>query len=319
MKNKILVVGGGGYIGSACVDALIKADYEVLVFDNFSTGQKDKINQKAKVITGDLLNNQDLKNLDEVCKIENISAVIHFSAKKAVGESEINPTLYFQNNVVGSLNLFKIITERQIPKIIFSSTAAVYQESKEEKPLTEGDTLSPLSVYGQTKLMIEEVIQAYFRTGKIKNFSILRYFNVAGDAGLNFQEQNPQNVFPIIANKIKSETEFEIFGNDYSTKDGTCIRDYIHLKDLVAGHIKALESEKNGIYNLGTGEGYSVLDLVETFNEVLGKNIKVKNSPRRQGDPAVVLANSDKAKEELNWKPKHTLREMVEDTLRVYK
>lgn len=319
MKNKILVVGGGGYIGSACVDALIKADYEVLVFDNFSTGQKDKINQKAKVITGDLLNNQDLKNLDEVCKIENISAVIHFSAKKAVGESEINPTLYFQNNVVGSLNLFKIITERQIPKIIFSSTAAVYQESKEEKPLTEGDTLSPLSVYGQTKLIIEDTIQAYFRTKKIPHFSILRYFNVAGDAGLNFQEQNPQNVFPIIANKIKSETEFEIFGNDYSTKDGTCIRDYIHLKDLVAGHIKALESEKNGIYNLGTGEGYSVLDLVETFNEVLGKNIKVKNSPRRQGDPAVVLANSDKAKEELNWKPKHTLREMVEDTLRVYK
>lgn len=319
MKNKILVVGGGGYIGSACVDALVQENYEVIVFDNFSTGQKDKINQKAKVIAGDLLSSQDLKNLDEVCRIENISAVIHFSAKKAVGESEINPTLYFQNNVVGSLNLLKIITERQIPKIIFSSTAAVYQESKEEKPLTEGDTLSPLSVYGQTKLIIEDIIQAYFRTKKITHFSILRYFNVAGDAGLNFQEQNPQNVFPIIANKIKSETEFEIFGNDYNTKDGTCIRDYIHLKDLVTGHIKALESEKNGIYNLGTGEGYSVLDLVETFNEVLGKNIKVKNSPRRQGDPAVVLANANKAQTELNWKPKHTLREMVEDTLRVYK
>jgi len=318
MKNKILVVGGGGYIGSACVQALIQDNYEVTVFDNFSTGQREKINQEAKVIVGDLLKAEALENLDKVCAEENFSAVIHFSAKKAVGESELNPSFYFQNNVVGSLNLLKIISEREIPKIIFSSTAAVYKENESEAFLDENSALSPLSVYGQTKLMIEEAIQAFFRTGKIKQFSILRYFNVAGDMGLNFQEKNPQNVFPIIANKIKNNEEFSIFGNDYQTKDGTCVRDYIHLKDLVAGHISALKSEKSGIFNLGTGSGYSVLDLVEAFNEVLEKEIKVAYAPRRPGDPAVVVAKVEKAKQELNWEAKHSLKEMVEDTLRVY-
>ncbi len=314
--KKILVSGGAGYIGSACVKALLNEGNEVVVFDNFSTGQRDKIAVGAEIFSGDLNNPSDLKS---VCERYKFAAVMHFAAKKAVGESEEDPSLYFANNVIGSFNLLKVMEEFSIPQIVFSSTAAVYSPDATVDKLTESSTVAPISVYGTTKLMVEDMIKAYARTGKIKTFSILRYFNVAGDAGLNYQEQNPKNVFPILANKLRAGDLFEIFGDDYQTKDGTCLRDYIHLKDLVNGHLLALNSEKSGIYNLGTGTGYSVKELVSAFDLIASRELKVKISPRRPGDAPVVIADAALANRELNWYPSQTLQDMVEDTLRIYK
>lgn len=312
----ILVTGGAGYIGSACVEGLIKAGHQVTVFDDFSTGQQSKISNEAKVVSGSITDTQALEHLFSHNKFD---AVLHFAAKKAVGESEENPGLYFETNVVGSSNLLKTLVAHLVPKVVFSSTAAVYAPSEDGTLFTEESKTSPVSVYGTTKLMVEDMIQSYARTGKLKHFSILRYFNVAGDAGLDYREDNAQNVFPIIARTINSGEEFTILGTDYQTKDGTCVRDYIHLKDLVEAHIMALTSDKNGIYNLGTGAGYSVRELVEAFNQQLDAPLKVKECPRRAGDSPIVLADTKVAEKEWEWKPKHTLSEMVEDTLRVYK
>ncbi len=315
MKKTILVTGGAGYIGSAAVDSLVKSGHKVVVFDDFSTGQKDKVSSDAEIIEGCLSN---VDALDSLFQSFRYDAVMHFAAKKAVGESEINPSLYFKTNVVGSFNLLTMMEKYEVPQIIFSSTAAVYSPSETNNPINEKHPIAPISVYGTTKAMVENMIETYKRTGKIKQFSILRYFNVAGDVGLNFQEKNAQNVFPIIANKLNNKEPFEIFGTDYDTKDRTCVRDYIHLRDLIEGHLKALENEKNGIFNLGTSNGFSVRELVNAFEQVSGKLIKVVESPRRLGDPAVVIADSSLAKQELGWQAKYTLKDMVEDTLRVY-
>lgn len=315
MKKTILVVGGAGYIGSAAVDSLINNGHKVIVFDDFSTGQKDKISNDAEVLEGSLTN---LDVLDKVFQEYQFDAVMHFAAKKAVGESEINPSLYFKTNVIGSFNLLLMMEKYEVPQIIFSSTAAVYSPSLTNDSISERHPIAPISVYGTTKMIVENMIEAYARTGKIEQFSILRYFNVAGDVGLNYQEKNPQNVFPIIASKLNNNEPFEIFGTDYDTKDGTCVRDYIHLLDLIDGHVKALETEKSGVFNLGTSNGFSVRELVNAFEQVSGKLIKVVESPRRPGDPAVVVADSALAKQELGWEAKYTLKNMVEDTLRVY-
>lgn len=315
MKKSILVTGGAGYIGSAAVDSLVKSGFKVIIFDDFSTGQKNKISNEAEIIEGCLTS---IDALDNLFQSHRYDAVMHFAAKKAVGESEINPSLYFKTNVVGSFNLLTMMEKYEVPKIIFSSTAAVYSPSVTNNLINERHPIAPISVYGTTKMMVENMIETYARTGKIKQFSILRYFNVAGDAGLNFQEKNAQNVFPIIASKLNNNEVFEIFGTDYDTKDGTCIRDYIHLQDLIDGHVKALKNEKSGIFNLGTSNGFSVRELVNTFEQVSGKLIKVVESPRRLGDPAVVIADSTLANKELGWEAKCTLKDMVEDTLRVY-
>lgn len=311
MKKTILVTGGAGYIGSACVQALVRAGHKVTVLDDLSTGQRDKVSTEAEMIEGNIV---DLKILDSVCSERDFDTVIHFSAKKAVGESEINPSLYFRNNVTGSLNILEVMEKYQIPQIIFSSTASVYAPN-EGSLVTENSLTKPASVYGQTKLMAEEMIKSYVRTGKIKQFSILRYFNVAGDVGLAFKEKNAQNVFPIIAESLQTDTPFYIFGTDYDTKDGTCVRDYIHLEDLVQGHLLALQSEKNGVYNLGTGFGYTVRELVEMFERVSGKRINVVDFPRRPGDVAVVVASYEKINHELGWVPRLTLEDMVKSIL----
>ncbi len=315
MNKKVLVTGGAGYIGSACVQALIAAGHQAVVLDNFSTGQRDKVSAGAEVITGDLT---DRVCLQKVFAEHHFDAVMHFAAKKAVGESEADPAQYFYNNVVGSLNLLEAMSAASVPQLVFSSTAAVYASSPLGDSLTEASPLSPMSVYGLTKLMTEEAIQTYARLGKIRQFTTLRYFNVAGDAGLSYREDNAQNVFPILAKSVEEQLPFLVFGNDYTTKDGTGVRDYIHLADLAEAHLLALESEKSDTYNLGTGTGYSVLDLVNTFSLVTGEVVITHEAPRRAGDPDTVVADATKAKNELGWQPKKTLTEMVEDTWQVY-
>ena len=317
-KNKILVTGGAGYIGSATTQALCQQGFSVTVFDNLTAGQKEKVDRRAKLIKGDILNENDLKSVFEK---KDFDSVIHFAALKAVGESEEMPANYFKNNVSGLINILSAMEDNNVPQIIFSSSASVYAPSDNNKGVfTEEDSLGPISVYGQTKYISELIIQDFARTGKIESYALLRYFNVAGDAGLNFKEKNPQNVFPLIARAIAGKTEFNIFGDNYDTFDGTGIRDYIHLTDLVLAHISALKVNRNnsGAFNLGTSKGYSVKELVDAFTRISGKVVKAKIKPRRAGDPAIVLADPTKAKKELNWSTQKTLDDMVASTLAVY-
>lgn len=311
----ILVTGGAGYIGSAVVHSLIKAGYGVVIFDDLSTGQKSQVHAKAEFIQGDLL---DTKILNQLFSDYDFAAVIHSAGKKAVRESEAEPAKYFRNNVLGTLNLLDAMSKGQVPQLIFSSTASVYRSPKVDQPVSENDPLDPVSVYGQSKLMAEILIKDYARLGRLKRFVILRYFNVAGDVGLNYHEDKAENIFPILARALNQGETFNIFGNDFATKDGTGVRDYIHLSDLVDAHLKALTHTGQSILNLGTKTGYSVRELVTAFEKLSGKNIKVVEAPRRAGDPAIVIANASKAQVELNWQPTHNLDDMVRSVLAVY-
>jgi UDP-glucose 4-epimerase len=311
LKN-ILVTGGAAYIGSACVAALLKAGHTVTVFDDFSTGQRDKVPAGATIIKGDLT---DAAAINAALDGASFDAVLHFAAKKAVGESEANPSLYFSTNVVGSLHLLQAMERHRVPQLIFSSTAAVYQPPVSDEPVTETTPTKPVSVYGTTKLMVEEMIQSYARTGQLTQYTILRYFNVAGDAGLDYKEEQAQNVFPLLATAAKIGTPFPIFGTDYDTRDGTCVRDYIHLRDLVDAHVRALSSTHSATYNLGTGTGYTVRELVAMFEQVSGNKLTIVETDRRQGDAPSVTASAQEAQKDLNWQPHHTLEEMVRSTL----
>jgi len=314
MTKTVLVTGGAGYIGSACVAALLKAGHAVTVFDDFSTGQRDKVPAGATIIEGDLTNAAAIK---AACTSAAFDTVYHFAAKKAVGESEANPSLYFQTNVVGSMNLLQAMEQAQIHQIIFSSTAAVYAPPTSDTPITEVTPTAPASVYGTTKLMVEDMIRAYARTGKIKQYTILRYFNVAGDAGLDYKEVNAQNVFPLLAQAATTGQPFSIFGTDYDTRDGTCIRDYIHLIDLVDAHVRALDTSTSAIYNLGTGTGYTVRELLSAFTQA-GITIEAVPTSRRPGDAPVVVAAANNAHTDLGWQTQHTLDDMVTSTLKVW-
>jgi len=313
MNKKVLVTGGAGYIGSACVAALLKQGCQVTVLDNLSTGQRDKVADQVIFKEGDIT---DKEVVEAVFAETQFDAVIHFAAKKAVGESEINPSLYFYNNVLGSLNILSAMEKYKVPHLVFSSTAAVYAPVKENTPVTETDDLAPASVYGRTKLMTEDMIREYHRLGFLSSYAILRYFNVAGDAGLNYHEKDAQNVFPILVNSIKNGTPFNIFGTDYDTKDGTCVRDYIHLSDLVSAHIKALDCQDADIYNLGTSQGYSVQELVQAFEKNSGQEIAVIKTSRRKGDVAFITAAATKAKNKLNWSPVFTIDDMVKSVIK---
>jgi len=313
MSKRILVTGGAGYIGSACVKRLLEEGYDVTVFDNFSTGQRAKIPDNATIITGDLTVPNDI---DTALADGRYDAVIHFAAKKAVGESEENPSLYFATNVVGSYNLLQAMERHGVPQLIFSSTAVVYDAPADGACMTEDTPTKPMNVYGTTKLIVEDMIKSYARTSKLGQYTILRYFNVAGDAGLNYKERNAQNVFPLLANAITNNTPFYIFGTDYDTRDGTCVRDYIHLLDLVDVHVRALRSSNSATYNLSTGTGYTVRELIAMFEHVSGKTMEVVASPRRSGDTGTIIASNEQAAKDLDWRPTHTLEDMVRSTLR---
>lgn len=313
-KKKILITGGAGYIGSACVKELIEANYtNIIVFDNLDKGKKELINPKIKFIQG------DLKNLNEIEKVfseHQIDCVIHFAALKAVGESEKEPTKYFQNNVIGSINLLSAMDKYNVKQIIFSSTACVYKTNK-EGTYSETDQLQSPNVYGTTKIIIEDIIRDYHRTKNLQ-YTIFRYFNVAGDVGLNYIDPDAQNIFPIICEVITQKREkLEIFGNNYNTRDGTCVRDYIHLKDLIKAHILAVELNESNEINLGTEKGTTVLELVKKFIK-LHKEFNFKISDKRKGDAATSLAKTNLAKNKLNWKVQLEIEDMIKDTLNVY-
>ncbi len=317
----ILVTGGAGYIGSHCVLKLLEKNYKVLVFDNLSKGHIQIIDILKKLgkdnfdfVKRDLLNLDELENL---FKNNNIDAVIHFAALSQVAESMINPNIYYRNNVVGTLNLLDVMKKFNVNRIVFSSTAATYGEPI-KIPIDENHPQNPINPYGKTKLTIEKIMDDYDRAYNLKSVR-LRYFNVAGaDSKYRIGEWHDPETH-LIPNILKSTFGngkiFEMYGTDYNTKDGTCVRDYINVEDLTGAHILALEYLKNNgrtdFFNLGTNEGNTVKEVFDLCKKITGKEILLKIMDRRKGDPAKLIADNAKAKEILNWEPKKTLEDSI--------
>src|SRR3989344_2216282 len=307
---KVLVTGGAGYIGSGAVKTLLENGHQVSVVDNLSRGRRELIPEQVRFFKNDLT--QDLTG---VFKDSKYDAVIHFAAYKAVEESMTDAVKY-SDNITGTINLLNYMVKYNVPKIIFSSTAAVYGESNEV--LTENSKTDPANFYGFSKLECERIIEWYNKIHGI-NFTNLRYFNVAGDV-LGYVDPNAKNVFPIIIETINGKrNKFTIFGNDYDTKDGTCIRDYIHVQDLVDAHILCLDSNYNGVINIGSGNGFSENELIESFKRISKKDFPVAYLDRRPGDAICVIASNQKAKSILSWTPKKSLNDMITSSLEVWK
>lgn len=301
----ILVCGGAGYIGSHTVLQLLNKGFDVVVVDNLVTGHKEAVDKRAKLEIGDIRNKDFLINVFEKYTIE---GVIHFAAYSLVGESMLNPLKYFGNNVNGTMTLLGVMHDFGVNSIVFSSTAATYGES-ENIPILETEATNPTNSYGESKLMVEKILSWCEKAYGI-NYTILRYFNVAGaDASGSIGEAHTTetHLIPLVlAVPLGKREEISIFGDDYNTEDGTCIRDYIHVTDLSDAHILSIEKLLNGgkssIYNLGSGKGFSVRDIIETAEKVVGKTIKSVVKERRAGDPPVLIASSDKIINELGWK-----------------
>tara|TARA_B100000945_G_C20394043_1_gene603875 strand:- start:862 stop:1845 length:984 start_codon:yes stop_codon:yes gene_type:complete len=302
-EKNILVIGGAGYIGSHITLELCERGYNVIVFDNLSTGNQTNVDKRAKFIKGDILNKQDLE--DAFCN--SLDAVFHFAALKAASDSMINPEKYSITNISGTINILNKMTEKGIPNIIFSSSAAVYGLPK-YLPLDEKHPLNPINYYGFTKKEIENIIEWYSKIKNI-NFASLRYFNAVGydnDSRIKEVEKKTKNLFPnIMEVAIGKRKYINLFGNDYNTHDGTCIRDYIHVKDLSIAHIYAFEylmsNKKNITLNLGTGIGYSVAEIIKFAEKYTNKKISYRVQNRRLGDIERLIACSKFAKEKINW------------------
>lgn len=311
----ILVTGGAGYIGSHLAMALLEQGEEVVIFDNLSTGHLEAVEilskyGKLNFVKGDLLNENELNTVFEKCVID---AVIHFAAFSQVGESMKNPSKYYNNNVTGTLHLLDAMRKYNVNKIVFSSTAATYGEPK-YIPIDENHPQNPINPYGQTKLMIEKIMDDYDKAYGLKSVR-LRYFNVAGaDSKCRIGEWHEPETH-LIPNVLKSTFSggktFEMYGTDYQTKDGTCVRDYINIEDLIKAHVLSLQYLRNGgktdFFNLGTKEGNTVKEVFNACEKVAGQQIPVKFMDRREGDPAQLVADNSKAKSVLNWIPEKTL------------
>lgn len=305
----ILVCGGAGYIGSHTVHQLINQNKDVIIIDNLQTGHMKAINKNAKFYKGDI---RDSKFLDKVFSENTIESIIHFAANSLVGESMTKPLLYFNNNVYGMQVLLESMVKHNIKNIVFSSTAAVYGEPK-RVPILEDDETHPTNPYGETKLTMEKMMKWCDKAYGIK-YVALRYFNVAGalEDGSIGEDHSPEtHLIPLILQVPLKKREFiTVFGEDYATPDGTCIRDYIHVIDLADAHIKAVEylskGNESNVFNLGNGIGFSVKEMITAAKEATNEDIKVVLGERRGGDPAQLIASSEKAKEILGWIPKYT-------------
>jgi UDP-glucose 4-epimerase len=313
---KIVVLGGAGYIGSHTVYELVDAGNDVVIIDNLETGHIEAVHPKAKFYQGDL---RDRGFVDSVFDAEkDIDAVIHFAANSLVGESMTNPLKYYDNNLCGTKVLLESMVAHGLDKIVFSSTAATYGEP-EKIPIEETDRTEPTNTYGETKLSMEKMFKWTGLAHGLR-FVSLRYFNACGahvSGGIGEAHNPESHLIPLILQvPLKKRGAISIFGDDYDTKDGTCVRDYIHVTDLAQAHILAvkylMEGGKSDIFNLGNGVGFTVKEVIETARKVTGDPIKAVVSPRRAGDPARLIASSEKAKKILGWKPEHAdLEEII--------
>ena len=317
----ILVTGGCGYIGSHTVLELLNKHYEVVVVDNFVNSSFESLRRVQK-ITGKTVtfyetDIRDEAKMDEIFSAHTFDAVIHFAALKAVGESCKIPLKYYENNISGTVSLLKVMEKHNVKKIIFSSSATVYGDP-ERLPLDEDCRLSTTNPYGSTKLMMENIMQDLYKADPAWNIILLRYFNPVGahESGLIGEDPKgiPNNLMPFVAQVASGKLScINVFGNDYDTPDGTGVRDYIHVVDLANGHIAAIEHCNDcgvHIYNLGTGHGYSVLEMIHAFEKACGKTLPYKICPRRPGDIASCYAAPDKAKRDLHWEAKFGIEEM---------
>lgn len=315
----ILVTGGAGYIGSHTVRALIHAGFTPIVVDNFSRGHRNAIPSDVKVIELDIAN----PKIINVLRDNNIKGIMHFAAHSQVGESMINPSIYYENNVVGSYRLIESARQAGVQHFVFSSTAAVYGEP-EVVPIVETSKLQPTNVYGRTKLMIEDMLHDYSSIYG-STYVALRYFNAAGadESGEIGEDHSPEtHLIPLVLETaLGKRSHITVFGTDYDTIDGTCIRDYIHVTDLASAHVLAMNYLVGGgesrVFNLGSGNGFSVKDIIDTAKNVTGINIPVEYGERRNGDPSTLIASSDCIKDILGWNPKHSeLSQIISDAWR---
>ncbi len=315
--ERILIVGGAGYIGSHVQKQLLDEGFHVIVYDDLSSGDIINVLPGADFVKASILDKSALKDVMS----SGIDAVIHLAAKKAVGESMINPSLYAENNISGSLNILNAMVENNVKNIVFSSSAAVYG-MPQYCPIDENHPISPINYYGYTKFAIEENMNWFSQLGKL-NYAALRYFNAVGydaSGAIRGKERNPQNLLPIIMEVATGKREkLSIFGNDYDTPDGTCIRDYIHVSDLAKAHslaLKYLMNKKQSLtVNLGTGMGTSVKEIVDATEKIIGKKLNYDFAPRRPGDPAKLTANAHLAQKLLNWSPDYTCIEDIIQTV----
>lgn len=311
---RILVLGGAGYIGSHAVYQLIDEGMEVVVVDNLETGHREAVHPKAVFYEGDI---RDAAFLNSVFEKEAIDEVLHFAANSLVGESMENPLKYFDNNVYGTQVLLKAMVDHGVKKIVFSSTAATYGEP-EAVPITESMPTNPGNTYGETKLTMEKMMKWTALAHGLK-FVSLRYFNVAGareSAEIGEDHRSESHLVPLILQTaLGQRSDITVFGDDYDTADGTCIRDYVHVEDLIQAHLLALSYLRNGgesdVFNLGSSQGFSVKEMIDAARTVTGKDIPVKIGARRAGDPGTLIASSDKARSVLGWNPVHTSVEKI--------
>ena len=310
--SKVLVTGGAGYIGAHVAAELLKEGYSVRIYDDFSNGLHKRVDGKFRdIVEGDILDREKL-----IQAMHGVDAVIHLAAKKAVEESVKNPLKYYQNNVGGTLNLLAAMSLKGVKKIVFSSSAAVYSPNDKDA-VEETDPTEPLSPYGATKLLSEQLISSVGAAEQISHIS-LRYFNVVGSAIPEFGDNSKDNLVPKVFLALKNGKRPEIYGTDYPTPDGTCIRDYIHVQDLARAHVAALKKTEMGyvssVYNVGSGNGYSVREMMDQLSSTLGKDINPQESPARAGDSPKLIASIAKIEKELGWKPQATLKEMIDSS-----
>ena len=313
MGKQIVVTGGAGYIGSHVVKLLCQQGYQVTVFDNFSLGREENVDRRAQVIKGDILDTQQLRQ----ALTPEVDTVFHFAAWKAAGESMVDPAKYARNNICGTLNLLENMLSQGIHKIVFSSSAAVYGNPR-YLPIDEKHPKDPTNYYGYSKLAIEENLRWYSQLKNIR-YAALRYFNATGydvEGKIKGREKNPANLSPIVMEvACGMRAQMQVFGNDYNTADGTCIRDYIHANDLATAHLLAMDyiAEKNAdlVVNLGTGKGHSVLEMIAAAESATGRKIRYEITGRREGDPENLVASCDLADELLGWKAGHSDLETI--------
>jgi len=308
---KVLVTGGAGYIGSVVTSTLLSRGHQVFVYDNLSHGFRGAVPKKTDLIVGDIA---DRANLTRVITTIGIEAVMHFAAFIEAGESMKVPEKYFRNNTVGSLSLLETMLEAGVRNLVFSSTAALYGDP-EHTPIRETDRLQPTNAYGESKLLVEHMLDWFHRIHGLQ-YASLRYFNAAGATEELGEAHRPEShLIPIVLQvALGKRDSISIYGTDYPTPDGTCVRDYVHVLDLAQAHLlalEALEQEPKQIYNLGSGRGFSVREVIETARRVTGHKIPSIESPRRPGDPAVLVASSEKIQSELGWRPEYAELEQI--------
>ena len=308
--SKVLVTGGAGYIGAHVAAELLKSGYSIRIYDDFSNGLHRRVDGKFRdIVDGDMLDRVKL-----LAALDGIDAVIHLAAKKAVEESVKDPLKYYENNVGGTLNLLGAMAAKGVKQLVYSSSAAVYSPNDKEAVL-EDDPTAPLSPYGASKLLAEQLISSVGSAEQISNIS-LRYFNVVGSNIAEFGDNSKDNLVPKVFLALKNGKRPQIYGSDYPTPDGTCIRDYIHVQDLALAHLAALKKVESGyisqVYNVGSGKGYSVKEMMDQISKSLGRDINPELSPARAGDSPKLIASIDKIKEQLGWSPKASLEEMID-------